>query len=64
VKYELKYQVTKYNEKGLEFDGSGDLKSALLKAKKECDEWFSFISDEDVKEAMDTVMNEGGDERR
>lgn len=57
VKFELRYQVANY-EKGLEFDASGDLKVALVKAKKECDEWFSFISEKDVKEAMETVWRE------
>eukprot|EP00557_Chaetoceros_sp_GSL56_P011818 CAMPEP_0176486514 /NCGR_PEP_ID=MMETSP0200_2-20121128/5606_1 /TAXON_ID=947934 /ORGANISM="Chaetoceros sp., Strain GSL56" /LENGTH=335 /DNA_ID=CAMNT_0017883215 /DNA_START=279 /DNA_END=1286 /DNA_ORIENTATION=- len=57
VKFELQYQVANY-EKGLEFDASGDLKAALVKAKKECDEWFSFISEQDVKEAMETVWRE------
>lgn len=57
VKFELRYQVANY-EKGLEFDASGDLKVALVKAKKECDEWFSFISEQDVKEAMETVWRE------
>jgi hypothetical protein len=60
VKFELRYQVSNYHEKGLEFDASGDLKAALVKAKNECDEWFSFISDQDVNEAMDTVMKERG----
>lgn len=60
VKFELRYQVSNYYEKGLDFDASGDLKAALVKAKNECDEWFSFISDQDVNEAMDTVMKERG----
>ena len=56
VKYELEYQLKSY-EKG---DGIDDkeLMAVFLRAKKECDEWFSFISDEDVKTAMLTVANE------
>lgn len=56
VKFELEYQV-KQQQQNKTFD-STELKSALLRAKKECDEWFGFIADEDVKVAMVTVKSE------
>jgi len=56
AKFELEYQVKNY-EKGDGFDDK-ELMEVFLRAKKECDEWFSFISEEDVKTAMLTVVNE------
>mmetsp|Transcript_179 Transcript_179/g.215 ORF Transcript_179/g.215 Transcript_179/m.215 type:complete len:310 (+) Transcript_179:118-1047(+) len=56
VKFELEYQV-KQQQQNENFD-STELKTALLRAKKECDEWFGFIADEDVEVAMITVKSE------
>ena len=56
VKFELEYQMKTYGNGG-EFDGS-ELRTVLQRAKSECDRWFSFIADDDVERAMNTVTQE------
>ncbi len=53
VRAELQYQL-KNNE---DFDAT-ELRELLLRAQKECNEWFGFIEDSDVQEAMDVVIRE------
>jgi len=56
VKFELEYQVKNY-EKGNSFDDK-EIMAVLIHAKSECDRWFDFISEEDVRTAMAVVANE------
>lgn len=56
VKFELEYQIKNY-ESVDSFDAR-EMRSVLTRAIKECNEWFSFIADDDVEKAMATVANE------
>ena len=40
-----------------EFDAT-ELRILLLRAQKECNQWFSFIEEKDVQEAMDVIAME------
>ena len=51
---EFKYQISKTTD---EFS-AGELLSLLTKAQNYCNEWFSFIPENDVKEADQVVMKE------
>lgn len=61
VRAEMLYQLR--NKNGNNDDGREDfdateLKVLLLRAQKECNQWFSFIDEKDVQEAMDAVARE------
>jgi len=57
VTAELQYQVKNYESVDGVFDGY-ELMEVLNRAKNECDKWFSFISEDDVKQAMEAVVKE------
>jgi len=63
VRAELQYQLKNSNSNNgtadniEEFDAT-ELRELLLRAQKECNEWFGFIEERDVQEAMDVVTLE------
>ena len=57
AKAEFLYQKRKVGDDALQFD-SMELVLLLRDAKRAVDSWFSFIPDEDVKEALEAVKNE------
>ncbi len=60
VKAEFAYQMKNYEglgEEGAVFDGE-ELRTLLIRAQDQCDQWFDFISIGDVEIAMSTVREE------
>mmetsp|Transcript_39117 Transcript_39117/g.44610 ORF Transcript_39117/g.44610 Transcript_39117/m.44610 type:complete len:463 (+) Transcript_39117:295-1683(+) len=64
VKDELQYQAEQINKQqknnkqsSTTFDGT-ELKVTLLRAKNECDRWFSYIPKDDIEQAMKTIQEE------
>ncbi len=55
-KAELMYQMKQYDDTGI-FDGS-ELKICLLRAQDMINQWFDFISSNDVAVAIETVAKE------
>ncbi len=57
VRAEIQYQLRKGNGNMEEFDVT-ELRQLLMRAQRECNQWFSFIDENDVMQAIEVVTAE------